>query len=160
MIRAIVTFCYLGLIPFAPGTWGSVAAIPLGYLLHFIGGFPLLAVATCLLFALGLWASGRYLQGRSEDPSEVVIDEVVGMLITLWPLSFGLTMAGAEAHVFPWPGWVIGLILFRFFDILKPPPIRWFDRPGALWVMLDDVAAGVVSAILVYAAAWVAHGGV
>ncbi|MEM7178640.1 MAG: phosphatidylglycerophosphatase A [Pseudomonadota bacterium] len=160
MIRAFVTVFYLGLLPKAPGTWGSVAAIPLGYAMHYLGGFMLLAGVTVALLILGIWATGIYLAGRSEDPSEVVIDEVVGMLITLWPLSWGLTQAGADPHVFPWPGWVIGLILFRFFDVLKPPPIRWLDRPNAVGVMMDDVAAGIISAILVYLAAWVAHGGI
>lgn len=160
MIRAFVTFFYVGLLPKAPGTWGSVAAIPLGFAMHYIGGFTLLAGVTVALFLLGIWATGIYLAGRSEDPSEVVIDEVVGMLITLWPLSWGLTRAGVDPHIFPWPGWVIGLILFRFFDIVKPPPIRWLDRPNAVGVMMDDVAAGIISAVLVFLAAWVAHGGI
>ncbi|MEL6478730.1 MAG: phosphatidylglycerophosphatase A [Pseudomonadota bacterium] len=159
MIRAVVTCGYVGTLPKAPGTWGSAVAIPLAWGLHWAGGFPLLLAATFAAFLLGLWATDRYLAGRREDPSEVVIDEVVGMWITLWPLSWGLTLAGSEPHVFPWPGWVIGFLLFRFFDIVKPPPIRWLDRPGALGVMLDDVAAGAVSAVLVLAAAWVAHGG-
>ncbi|MEM1277975.1 MAG: phosphatidylglycerophosphatase A [Pseudomonadota bacterium] len=158
MIPLIVTFGGVGRVPKAPGTFGSLAAIPVAYLLHLVGGFPLLALATLLLFVLGLWATHHHLEGRQEDPSEVVIDEVVGMMITLWPLSWGLWQAGVDPHVFPWPGWVIGFALFRFFDIVKPPPIRWFDRPGALYVMLDDVVAGGVSAILVFIAARIAHG--
>ncbi|MEM8791137.1 MAG: phosphatidylglycerophosphatase A [Pseudomonadota bacterium] len=158
MIPFIVTFGGVGRLPKAPGTFGSIAAIPLAYLLHFLGGFPLVAVATLALFGIGLWASARYLEGKSDDPSEVVIDEVVGMMLTLWPLSWGLWVAGLEPHVFPWPGWLIGLVLFRFFDIVKPPPVRWFDRPGALFVMLDDVVAGALSALLVWIAAMIAHG--
>ncbi|MEM9044490.1 MAG: phosphatidylglycerophosphatase A [Pseudomonadota bacterium] len=157
MISLIATFGGVGRLPKAPGTWGSAVAIPVGYGLHFLGGFPLIVIGTLFLFALGVWATDRYLQGREDDPSEVVIDEVVGMLITLWPLSWGLWAAGLEPHIFPWPGWVIGFVLFRFFDIVKPPPIRWLDRPGAFYVMLDDVAAGVASAILVWIAAMIAH---
>ncbi|MEM0923685.1 MAG: phosphatidylglycerophosphatase A [Pseudomonadota bacterium] len=160
MIRAVVTWGYIGTLPRAPGTWGSAAAIPCAWVLHWAGGFWALALATLAAFALGLWATEQYLAGRRDDPSEVVIDEVVGMWITLWPLSWGLSQAGTDPHIFPWPGWVIGFLLFRFFDIVKPPPIRWCDRPGAFWVMLDDVAAGAVSAVLVFTAAWVAHGGI
>ncbi|MEM7505115.1 MAG: phosphatidylglycerophosphatase A [Pseudomonadota bacterium] len=160
MIKAFVTFFYVGLMPKAPGTWGSLAAIPFCWLLHGLGGFPLVFAGTLICFAVGLWASHLYLAGQSADPSEVVIDEVVGMMITLWPLSFGLMQAGSEPWVFPWPGWVIGFLLFRFFDIVKPPPVRWFDKPGALGIMMDDVAAGVIGALLVWVAAQVAHGGV
>lgn len=158
MIRAFVTFGYVGLIPQAPGTWGSLAAIPFAWLLHWMGGIWLMAAVTAVLFVLGYVASRLYLEGRSDDPAEIVVDEVVGMLITLWPLSWGLTVAGTDPAVFPWPGWIGGFLLFRFFDILKPPPIRWFDRPGPLGVMMDDVVAGVLSAALMLLAAGIAHG--
>jgi len=70
------------------------------------------------------------------------------MLMALWPLSLGLTVTGAPAHLWPWPGWVLGFLLFRFFDILKPWPIRWCDRRvhGGFGIMLDDLLAGVFSA--------------
>ena len=158
MIRAIVTVGYVGTLPKAPGTWGSLVAIPLAWVLHAMGGVWLLIGATLALAALGLWASGQYLEGRAEDPGEVVIDELVGMMITLWPLSWGLTMAGTDPWVFPWPGWVIGFLLFRALDILKPPPIRWFDRPGPVGIMMDDIAAGAIAACLVWLAARIAHG--
>jgi len=157
MIRAFVTVGGLGHLP-APGTWGSLAALPLTWALHALGGIWLVAGATVVLCVAGVAATRIYLAGRSEDPSEVVIDEVVGMMVTLWPLSLGLTMMGAAPSVFPWPGWVGGFLLFRFFDILKPPPVRWFDRPGALGVMMDDVVAGVLSGALMLLAAAVAHG--
>ncbi len=94
-----------------------------------------------------------------QDPSEVVIDELAGMMLALWPLSAGLTLTGAQAHVWPWPGWVLGFLLFRFFDIVKPPPVSWAERvPGALGVMLDDVVAGGLTALIALVAAGVAHG--
>lgn len=158
MIRMIVTVGGLGLIRVAPGTWGSLAAIPLAWLLHWAGGFWLVAGATAALFVLGLWASGVYLAGRAEDPSEIVIDEVVGQMIALWPLSFGLMMAGAPAHIFPYPGWIGGFLMFRLFDILKPPPVSWADRPGAVGVMMDDVVAGSLAGAAVALAAGLAHG--
>ena len=159
MIRGIVTAGGVGLIPLAPGTFGSIVAIPLAWLLHMVGGIWLVVIATVAIFAIGLWASAIYLQGRKEDPSEVVIDEVVGQMIALWPLSWGLTIAGTDAHVFPWPGWLGAFLAFRFFDILKPPPIRWVDRPGAFGVMMDDVVAGLFAGAAVFITARIAHGG-
>ena len=154
----IATVLGIGRLPGAPGTWGSLAAIPLAWSLHYLGGFALLAAATVAVTALGYWASKVYLAGRQEDPSEVVIDEVAGMLLTLWPLSAGLSMAGTDPGVFPWPGWVGGFLLFRFFDLVKPPPVNWADRPGPLGVMLDDLVAGALAAALMLLAAGVAHG--
>ncbi len=160
MTRAITTFFYVGLLRPAPGTWGSLAALPAAWVLHGLGGFPALAVATLLVCALGTWATAREIaKGDDPDPSEIVIDEVAGQWIALWPLSLGLWHAGAEAWVFPWPGWVAAFVLFRLFDIWKPGPVGWADRQhGALGVMLDDIIAGIMAAIVVALGAWMAHG--
>lgn len=162
MTRAamIATVFGLGRVPQAPGTFGSLVAIPLAWGLHFLGGFPLMAMVTAGLFGMGLMATMLYTAGGTDpDPSEVVIDEVVGMLIALWPLSLGLWWQGVPGDVFPWPGWVLGFLAFRFFDILKPPPVNWAERvPGAWGVMLDDVVAGLLAALVAAAAAIVAHG--
>jgi phosphatidylglycerophosphatase A len=157
--RAIATCFGIGDLPGAPGTWASVAAIPLAWALHAAGGFWLLALATAGIVAVGWWATARYLDGRKDDPSEVVIDEVAGMLMALWPLSLGLTVTEAPAHLWPWPGWVLGFLLFRFFDIVKPPPVSWADRmEGPAGVMLDDLVAGSLTALIATVAAGVAHG--
>ena len=158
MIRGIVTAGGLGLLPAAPGTWGSLGAIPLTWALHALGGFWLVAGVTVVLFVIGVWASKVYLAGRQDDPSEIVIDEVVGQMIALWPLSWGLTLAGTDPSVFPWPGWVGGFLMFRFFDIVKPPPVSWCDRPGHWGVMLDDVVAGILAGAVMLLAAGVSHG--
>lgn len=160
MTRFIATFGWVGLLKPAPGTWGSLAALPLAWLLHWLGGFPLLVIATILVFALGYWATKIETSGGGEDdPSEIVIDEVVGQWIALFPLSAGLWFAGAEPHVFPWPGWVGGFLAFRLFDIWKPWPVSWADdMHGPLGVMLDDVIAGIMAACCVALAAAVAHG--
>lgn len=148
----------LGHLPEMPGTWASLAAIPLAWGLHAIGGFWVFGPATVLVCLIGLWAVARVPRG-SEDPSEIVIDEIAGMWIALWPLSLGLTVAGAEWHVFPWPGWVLAFVLFRALDILKPWPVSWAERAGgALGVMLDDIVAGALTAAAAMAAAAVAHG--
>ncbi|QDY69042.1 phosphatidylglycerophosphatase A [Qingshengfaniella alkalisoli] len=160
LTRAIATVAGVGLLKPASGTWGSLAALPLGYLLHGLGGFPLLFIGSLAAFALGWWATIREEAATgTHDASEIVIDELVGIWIALWPLSFGLWHAGASAWVFPYPGWVGAFVLFRLFDIWKPGPVGWADRkPGALAVMLDDVIAGIMTALVVAIAAAIAHG--
>jgi phosphatidylglycerophosphatase A len=160
MSRLVATFFYVGYLKPAPGTWGSAAALPVGYLLHALGGFPALAAATAAAFLLGTWATERETAGAADkDPSEVVIDEVVGMWIALWPLSAGLWLGGAEPWVFPWPGWVGAFVLFRILDMAKPWPMSWADRQkGSAGVMLDDILAGIITALVMALAAALAHG--
>jgi len=160
--RLFATFFGIGLLPQVPGaqgTWGSAAAIPVAWGLHGLGGFPLFAAATVIVTLGGWWATALATRGSDDhDPSEIVIDEVAGVWIALWPLSAGLWHAGAGAWVFPWPGWVAAFVLFRVFDITKPGPVGWADRRGdALGVMLDDVIAGVMAAVCVGIGAYVAH---
>lgn len=156
----IATFCYVGYLRPASGTWGSAAAIPVGYLIHVFGGYPALAVAAALAFFAGWWATQAHIAGGdNHDPSEIVIDEVAGQWIALLPLSIGLGAAGADPWVFPWPGWVAAFFLFRLFDIWKPGPIGWADRRNdPLGVMLDDIIAGVFAGVCVAIAAGISHG--
>ncbi len=121
------TCSYVGYIPFAPGTWGSLLAC---FILYF---YPSLANPFIILLigVAGVVASERA-RGREPDPGYVVIDEFVGMLITMCghgPTLWGLTK---------------GFILFRAFDILKPYPIRRLERlPGGYGIMADDILAGI-----------------
>lgn len=160
MSRFIATFFYIGLLRPAPGTWGSAAAIPVAYLIHATLGPIALLIATITIFFIGLWATGNVIRGsENQDPSEVVIDEVVGQWIPLVAVSFGLSHAGVDPWVFPYPGWVTAFIAFRLFDIWKPGPVGWADRRhGAMGVMLDDVIAGLMAAVVVMAAAGISHG--
>lgn len=159
MSKLIATFFYVGYLKPAPGTWGSAAAIPLAWVLHAYFGFLGLAIGTVAVFWLGYWATARMIQGQdNQDPSEIVIDEVVGIWIALWPLSLGLTLMGQGGWAFPYPGWVGAFILFRIFDIWKPGPVGWADRKhGPMGVMLDDVIAGVMAALVVMALAAFSH---
>ena len=161
MSRLIATVFYVGLLRPAPGTWGSAAAIPLAWLIHGLGGFPALLVATIIVFFVGWWATANATRGKdNHDPSEIVIDEVVGQWIALWPLSAGLWHMGSDAWVFPYPGWIAGFVLFRLFDIWKPGPVGWADRRSdAFGVMFDDVIAGVMAALVVFIMAALAHWG-
>jgi len=137
----VATVFGIGRIKPAPGTWGSLAALPLPLLAP--DGFdPLyLLVGAGLAFVIGWWAANRYQQiSGQHDAGEVVIDEVCGQWITLSLVS--LTPFSVLA----------GFILFRLFDILKPWPISLADRKigGGFGVMLDDVLAGVAAAACLY----------
>ncbi|NOD29347.1 phosphatidylglycerophosphatase A family protein [Ruegeria atlantica] len=143
----------------APGTWGSLVALPMAWVLHMLGGFPLLALATVAVFVGGLWATRVMTEGQDDhDPSEIVIDEVAGQFIALWAISYPSWAHGIDITAL-WPGWVGGFILFRLFDITKPGPVGWADRRGdPMGVMLDDVIAGLFAAIGVMVLAGIAHG--
>lgn len=160
MNRFIATFFYSGLSPKAPGTIGSLAALPCGWLIHGLAGYPGLLIATILVFFLGWWATANVTRGQQDhDPGEIVIDEVVGQWIALFPLSYGLWQSGAAPWLFPYPGWIAAFVFFRLFDIWKPWPVSWADRKNtALGVMLDDVLAGIMAAIVVALLAGIAHG--
>ncbi len=158
-MRLIATFFYTGRLRPAPGTWGSLAALPAAYLLLVLGGFWLLLAATVLAFVLGYIATQKLTAGgEDEDPSWIVIDEVVGQWIALYPVAYGAMMMGAEFWRL-WPGWVSAFFLFRLFDIWKPSLVGWADRRGdAMGVMLDDVIAGIFAAIVTIILAGIAHG--
>jgi phosphatidylglycerophosphatase A len=158
MDKLIVTFFGAGLLKPAPGTWGSLAALPLVWPLHVLGGPWLLAAAIVAAFFVGLWATKSYTDMTGvEDPSEVVIDEVVGMWIAMLPVSIGAAVAGAGILAL-YPGWIAAFFLFRLFDIVKLGPVRWADdRNDALGVMLDDVFAGIAAGIVTFVLAAFSH---
>jgi phosphatidylglycerophosphatase A len=159
MSRIITTFFYVGLLKPAPGTWGSLAALPVAWALHIAGGPVLLVAATVAVAAVGWWATAVEVAGaEDQDPSEIVIDEVVGQWIALWPVSVGAAMAGTSFTAL-WPGIVTAFLAFRLFDIWKPGPVGLADRQkGPTGVMLDDIVAGWLAAMVVALAAVVAHG--
>ena len=134
----------------ASGTWGSLAALPLLWAVHQIGSFPLVVLATLVVFFAGWWATRAITAGRdNHDPSEIVIDEVAGQWVALFPVPYGAMFAGVPITAL-WPGWVVGFLAFRLFDILKPGPVGWADRrDDPLGVMLDDVIAGALAALVV-----------
>jgi phosphatidylglycerophosphatase A len=149
MSRMIATLCGLGHIGFAPGTFGSLAAVILGYGIFLLfGGWGL--VAGCLVsFWVGLWATEQLTAGQTDhDPSYIIIDEVAGQWVALLPLAYGLS----PFEDAPLLALLLAFALFRFFDILKPPPVSWADRKDtSMGVMLDDVLAGLLSTIVIVA---------
>ncbi|KAF0677483.1 phosphatidylglycerophosphatase A family protein [Profundibacterium mesophilum] len=160
MSRLIASFFYIGLLRPAPGTWGSLAALPAAWALHLLAGPWGLAFGIGVVFAAGYWATAVQTRGAvEEDPGWIVIDEVAGQWVALLPLSFGAAANGVAITAL-WPGWIAAFFLFRLFDIWKPLLVGWADRRGdALGVMLDDIFAGMLAALGVAALAGIAHSG-
>ena len=159
MRRLLLSFFGAGFIRPAPGTWGSLAALPVGFLLHLVGGPILIAVGAVALYVVGVQLTRQETaESDDHDPSWIVVDEVVGQWIALMPVSIGASHAGISPLAL-WPGVVTAFILFRLFDIWKPWLVGRADRRGdAMGVMLDDVIAGVFAAIVGIALAALAHG--
>lgn len=158
MSRIIATFLFSGYLKPAPGTWGSLAALPVLWALYVLGGPFTVTAFLIIAFVAGLWATKVETQGQDDhDPSEIVIDEVVGQGIALLPVFWGAWQVGADITSL-YPGWIVGFLMFRLFDIWKPWLVGKADRRGdAMGVMLDDVIAGVFAAIVVVLAAAISH---
>lgn len=141
VVRFLASGFYTGRFPFAPGTVGTLTAIPFALLFTRL---PPAATAAVILASLPL---GAYLCGRaareegSEDPGWIVFDEMVG---------FWIAAAWLPADPFHYGA---AFFLFRLFDILKPPPARWLERnaPGGWGILLDDVAAGLMARLVLLA---------
>jgi len=131
----LATFFGAGFSPKAPGTVGTLAALPLYLALRRLS-LPLYLAFAAKLFLAGAVASAEMERIWGRDPSRVVIDEVVGLLVAL------VSRPGRITEI------LVGTALFRFFDILKPPPVGILDKrlKGGIGVMADDVAAGLLAA--------------
>ena len=143
----------------APGTWGTVGGLIVAIPLLSLGFVPFLII-TILSCVIGSWICGRTseLMGGHDNP-HIVWDEWAGMWLTLLPLSY-MGIADGNfwqniAQISSIVAIIIAFILFRFFDIIKPPPIGWADKKvaGGLGIMLDDIIAGIMAAavwIIIY----------
>ena len=142
----IATFFGCGRIRPGPGTWASAATVLLWWLISQAAGarlqVALALLLACLATALGIPAATRVArESGSKDPSFVVIDEVAGQLIAI------------IAAPVRWKTLLAGFILFRAFDIVKPPPLRRLEKiPGGVGIMLDDVGAGLYALAILQAA--------
>ena len=159
MSKLLATFFFVGHLKPAPGTWGSLAALPVFWALHQIGGPALAVASTVIVFLVGWWATAKATEGEdNHDPSEIVIDEVAGQWVALLPVSIGAAAAGSGVLTL-YPGWIAAFVLFRLFDIWKPGPVGWADRRNdAFGVMMDDIIAGAMAAIGVLLLAGLSHG--
>ena len=145
------TFFYIGFLRPAPGTWGSLAGIISAYFLLGLTNFSTFCFLLILTIVFGFQTTKRYLENNPEksDPSEVVIDEVIGQWITILPLVYAFNFEQTDDEIL-WIVWVWAFFSFRFFDILKLGLISWADNlKGALGVILDDIFAGIAAALTV-----------
>ncbi|HVA94871.1 MAG TPA: phosphatidylglycerophosphatase A [Candidatus Dormibacteraeota bacterium] len=161
---AIATVFGLGYLPKAPGTWGSLAGVALGWGAMAISRWQIGAgsgaafhnsasawshfawndgALIVIVSVIGLWAAGRVaIYRRTADPQIVVVDEVAGQLISF------LGLATPRTFALNWKYLLLGFILFRVFDIWKPFPARQAESlPGGLGIMADDWIAGVYAAL-------------
>ena len=141
-----------GFWPWGPGTAGSVLATLIWALMAYLGGFNGETLQSITFFLvilstlLGTWATARLQPYWGEDPSRVVIDEMAGVWIPL-SLITPFTTTGAPKDAWWWA--LVALILFRFFDMVKPLGIKWLDRKeGAFYVMADDLLGGLYAAVV------------
>jgi len=141
LIIFLATGFYAGYLPYAPGTIGSLIGVGLFLIINSLSPVYYLIVFF-LLFSLGVYISDRAeALFAKNDPSQIIFDEIAGLLVAMALIPNGI-------------GWIIaGFFLFRFFDIFKPYPIRDIEKKfnGGFGIMLDDVAAGIYTNILLQA---------
>jgi phosphatidylglycerophosphatase A len=137
----LATFFGAGYSPFAPGTAGSLAAVAIAVALRLPPWEY--AVLAALLFAPAVWAADVTARTvKKKDPGIVVVDEVIGQWIAL-----------AGARTLNWETYLAAFLLFRLFDIWKPPPVRQLEAlPGGLGINADDVVAGIYAALVLWLA--------
>src|SRR6185369_6450458 len=141
-VALAIATCGVGYLPLAPGTFGTLVGVGIFWLLVRVNPLVIIVAILAVTFA-GIWAGSRVEQvsGR-KDPGKVVVDEVAGQMIALFPLTLlGRWSIGAV---------ILSFILFRFFDIVKPYPAnRLQDLDGGMGIMFDDLVAGVYGAVVV-----------
>ena len=132
---AVATWFGCGFVPVAPGTVGSLAALVIAIWL------PHPAILAAALLIPGVWAADVTARRmKLKDPGIVVVDEVIGLWVTL-----------AGATTLNWKSWLISFLLFRLFDIWKPFPVRQLEAlPGGVGIVADDVAAGLYGALVIF----------
>ena len=140
-----VTMLGLGKIKIIPGTFGSLATIIILYFFFHIFNIPsnLILIFLIIIFVISFVAVANYIQNtENKDPKEVVIDEFIGQSIPvyLYEISHGTEKSADEAIIF----YIVCFVLFRFFDIIKPFPVSFFDKnyKNSFGVIMDDVCAG------------------
>lgn len=149
---SLICTCFgIGKVPFAPGTWGSIPG-----LLILEKQSPYFVPVIIIFFIIGILASNKYqkITGKS-DASEIVIDEVVGQMITVFVAVSIVAAFNHNPQLSELCGYcfliayIIMFATFRFFDIVKPYPISWVDKnvKGGLGVMLDDILAGIAAGV-------------
>ena len=138
VIMFCATGCYVGRVPVIPGTFGTLVGLPFSFVLSRMAAAPgLVFITAFVLFAIYVSHRAQIIENR-QDPGCIVIDEMAGMMVTLYGLPFEMYTV------------IVGFILFRMIDIIKPFPIDWLESrlSGGLGVVMDDIAAGVMANFL------------
>lgn len=141
LLTLLCTWFYSGLLPFAPGTFGSLATLPFVYIIAYYYSITGILLFVVFISLIGIKAADKLSKQMGvEDPRMIVIDEVAGQSLTL-------LFAGTNLYLY-----AIGFILFRIFDVLKPWPVSWADSkvPGGLGIMLDDILAGIIAGAILF----------
>ena len=137
-VMFLATGCYIGNISFAPGTFGSVLGLPLCFFLSKID-FSIAVLLTLIFILFAIWIANEAEKiFNTEDPGCIVIDEIAGIILTLFGLPFNIFSVTA------------GFLVFRTLDIWKPYPIRLLENKfsGGIGIVLDDVVAGILSNLI------------
>ena len=137
-VMFLATGCFIGNISFAPGTFGSVLGLPLSFFLSKID-FSMGVLLTLVFILFAIWIAHEAEKTlNTEDPGCIVIDEIAGIILTLFGLPFNITSVTA------------GFLVFRVLDIWKPYPIRFLEKKfsGGIGIVLDDVVAGILSNLI------------
>lgn len=137
----LATWFKSGVITPMSGTWGTLFSMPLVYIVYMLFGFAGIAIASLVIFFIGLWAANKFeKESKTHDNSMIVIDETAGVLVGALALNGTLL------------SFILLFFLFRFFDVIKPWPIGWLDKKvdGGFGVMIDDVIAGLFTAIALW----------
>tara|TARA_A100001037_G_scaffold166975_1_gene150139 strand:- start:6281 stop:6775 length:495 start_codon:yes stop_codon:yes gene_type:complete len=145
-VSLISTCIGIGYLPFAPGTWGSLAALPISWLVLLHGSRGLLLITSIALFCIGVMVTNFYERRcGTSDPGCIVIDEFVGQMLVLCVASPDLIQ------------FILGFTLFRVMDIFKPWPVSIVDKniKGGFGIMLDDIVAAIYAAIVLHCFIWI-----
>ena len=137
-VMFLATGCYIGNISFAPGTFGSVLGLPLCFFLSKID-FSIAVLLTLIFILCAIWIANEAEKiFNAKDPGCIVIDEIAGIILTLFGLPFNIISVTA------------GFLVFRTLDIWKPYPIRLLENKfsGGIGIVLDDVVAGILSNLI------------
>lgn len=142
----ISTLFYVGYFPKAPGTIGSLVSLPIIFFIVYNFGLVGLLITIIVSFIIAMIAVKKVLAYTKHDPSFVVIDEFIGQATTFILISQTLQY---NNNIIPY---IIGFVLFRIFDIIKPYPVNYADKKiqNAFGVILDDIFAGIYATIILY----------